>query len=623
MAAYDGRLTKVCLLRENSRMIRSGKSRCTVGIFFVLFCLANLFLGVNTVMSFDANEVIDEISVIPKPGLMNVRDGEFEIKPTTEIVVDTDDAAKKAGGMLADYFKVATGYELPVRAVENPIGEKNAIILTMHGPSHELGEEGYELDVMDDWIVIKANTYAGFFYGVQTLRQLLPSEIFSREKVDKDIKWTLPMVEIVDVPRFEWRGLMLDEARNFKGKVFAKKLIDTMAMNKMNRLHWHLTDDQGWRIEIKKYPKLTEIGAMRSESPVENDRWVGDGLKYGPYFYTQDEIKEVVAYAKDRNIEIVPEIEMPGHAQAAVAAYPWLGNGEEVETRTRWGISDHIYNVDERTFGFLQDVLTEVIELFPYKYVHIGGDEVPKVEWEESEVAQKVIKREGLKNEAELQGYFVTRIEKFLNAKNKYMIGWDEILESGEVSPTATVMSWRTADRLEMEKGKEEWEGVELGGEIAAKLGHDVIMTPTTYVYLDYYQTDEPREGMPAIGGYLPIEKTYSFEPVPKGLNEEEAKRVLGVQGNIWTEYMARPWQVEWMAWPRGAAIAEIGWSQKPSDASTNASGSSRNFEDFEKRLKKHKKRFDEMRVYYYEPTKVDKAANVTEERKKVSVAGD
>ncbi|MBD3288798.1 family 20 glycosylhydrolase, partial [candidate division KSB1 bacterium] len=388
-------------------------------------------------------------------------------------------------------------------------------------------------------------------------------------------EWQIPCVEIRDEPRFSWRGMHLDVCRHFMPVEFVKKYIDLLAMFKFNRFHWHLTEDQGWRIEIKKFPKLSKISAWRSETLVghaRNKPEEYDGTPHGG-FYTQEQIRDVVAYAKSRYIEVVPEIEMPGHSVAALAAYPEIScTGGPFEVAKKWGIFEDVYCAGkERTFQFLQGVLLEVIELFPYKYIHIGGDECPKARWKKCSDCQQRIKEEDLEDEAELQSYFIKRIEKFLQQKNRQIIGWDEILEGG-LAPEATVMSWR---------------GMK-GGVEAARHGHDVIMTPTSHCYFDYYQADPDSEPL-AIGGYLPLDTVYSFEPVPEELTEKEAQHVLGAQGNVWTEYMKTPDHVEYMIMPRMLALSEVVWSPEKL----------RNFEYFLSRVKLHLKRFDYADINY------------------------
>ena len=371
----------------------------------------------------------------------------------------------------------------------------------------------------------------------------------------------------------------LDVGRHFFDVAFIKRYIDTMSRYKFNYFHWGLTQDQGWRIEIKKYPKLTSVGAWRSETILEKnfDPYIGDGIRHGG-FYTQDDVRDIVAYASERFVTVIPEIELPGHSMAAIAAYPELGcTGRVFEVPTRWGVKSDIYCPSEATFTFLTDVLAEVITLFPGKYIHIGGDEVPKVQWEESDLAQQVIAREGLKDEHELQSYFVRRIESFLNANGKSLVGWDEILEGG-LAPNATVMSWRGM----------------IGGIEAARQGHDVIMTPTSHAYFDYYQSDSESEPL-AIGRRsrtLPLDSVYAFEPVPTELDPAEAEHILGAQGNVWTEYISTPEHAEYMAYPRAIALAEVVWSQKHN----------RNIDSFHRRLLGNLPHLQALRVNYRIP---------------------
>ena len=407
-------------------------------------------------------------------------------------------------------------------------------------------EEGYILDIQKDLITINAKEDAGAFYAVQTLRQLLP-EGFEGDDQNM-VKTSIRSQRIEDAPRFKYRGMHLDVGRHMYSTDFIKKYIDAIAMLKMNTFHWHLTEDQGWRIEIKKYPKLNEVAAYRNETLIGhyNDQpQQFDGKRYGGY-YSQEEIKELVAYAQARHVTIIPEIEMPGHSQAAIAAYPELGcSGEQVEVATKWGVFEDIYCTKDETFDFLEDVLDEVIELFPSEYIHIGGDEAPKTRWKACAECQRRIQSEGLKDEHELQNYFITRIERYLNSKGRQIIGWDEILEGG-LAPNATVMSWRGIN----------------GAIEAAKKGHNVVMTPTSHCYFDYYQSEGDNEPL-AIGGFLPLEKVYSFEPIPKELTAEQSKHVLGAQANMWTEYMPTSDQVEYMLFPRILAISEVGWTTK------------------------------------------------------------
>ncbi|MCJ7680071.1 MAG: family 20 glycosylhydrolase, partial [Candidatus Aminicenantes bacterium] len=406
------------------------------------------------------------------------------------------------------------------------------------------------LTVQPDRIDLKAYKPAGLFYAVQTLLQLMPPAVYQPSTASKKIKIRIPCVEIKDRPRFGWRGLMLDVSRHFFPTEFIYRFIDFLAMHKLNTFHWHLVDDQGWRIEIKKYPKLTEVGAWRVDR--ESSHWnarepqnPGEKATYGG-FYTQDEIRDIVSYATNRHITIIPEIEMPGHTTAALAAYPEYscsGGPFSVLPGGVWPITDIFCAGKEETFFFLEDILTEVMDLFPSRFIHIGGDEATKTEWEKCPLCQERIKKEGLKDEKELQSYFTQRIERFLNNHDRRLIGWDEILEGG-LAPQATVMSWRGTQ----------------GGIDAARLGHDVVMSPTSHCYFDYYQGDPDVEPL-AIGGYLPLSRVYEFEPVPKEFTEEEASFILGAQANLWAEYIATPEHAEYMLFPRTAALAEAVWT--------------------------------------------------------------
>jgi hexosaminidase len=433
-------------------------------------------------------------------------------------------------------------------------------------------DESYKLDVSSDGINIVAKTDKGAFYAVQSLRQLLPEGLENKSFDGHEI--LVPKVKIDDTPAYGYRGLMLDVGRHMFSVEFIKKYLDAMALLKMNTFHWHLTEDQGWRIEIKKYPKLQEIAAYRSETLIGHYRdqphqW--DGERYGGY-YTQEEIKDIVAYAQSRHSTVIPEIELPGHSQAALAAYPELGcTGKEMEVATLWGVHKDIYCPKETTFKFLENVLDEVIALFPSEYIHIGGDEAPKDRWKACDNCQKLIKKEGLHDEHELQSYFISRMETYLNSKGRQIIGWDEILEGG-LAPNATVMSWR---------------GI-TGAIEAAKQDHDVIMTPNSHMYLDYYQSEDDNEPL-AIGGYLPLRKVYSFNPIPKELTAVQGKYVLGVQGNVWTEYIQTPEYVEYMTFPRAIAISEVGWS-KPEN---------QDYDKFVSRLEHLHKRLDALEINY------------------------
>jgi hexosaminidase len=509
----------------------------------------------------------ETISVIPQPVKLERQRGQFTLRADTAIIADA--ANWQTAGMLADWLAPATGFRLRVR---DGAPADNAVILRIDATLERLGEEGYRLEATARRVEIRAPRPAGVFYGVQTLRQLLPTAVFAPVP-QLGVAWTVPAVRIEDYPRFVWRGAHLDVARHFMPVWFVKKYIDLLAMHKMNVFHWHLTDDQGWRIEIKKYPRLTEVGAWRKESRLGHERYARgfDKVPHGG-FYSQDEIRDVVEYARQRFVTVVPEIEMPGHAQAAIAAYPELGvTGQPLEVWTRWGINANIFNPSEKTIAFLQDVLAEVLELFPSTFIHVGGDEAIKDQWQASAEVQARIRELGLKDEHELQSYFIRRMEEWLRARGRRLIGWDEILEGG-LPPGATVMSWR---------------GVE-GGITAAQSGHDVVMAPTTHTYLDYYQSEA--EGEPhAIGGYVNLEKVYSFEPIPDALTDEEARHVLGAQCQVWTEYMKGPGAVEYMAFPRALALAEVVWTPKER----------KDFANFLERMKKKEERLAHLDVNF------------------------
>ena len=484
--------------------------------------------------------------LIPLPQHVIAQPDTLELSGAAPVMIgDTTNAElARLGTYTADMLNdvLATA---PTR--RGPDDDTPAVHLRIDQTVDSLGDEGYALTVDAGGVVIVGATSNGLFYGIQTLRQLIVQARYDTTRTAASGGARIPALQIHDRPRFRYRGMHLDVGRHMFPVSFIKKYIDTISMYKFNTFHWHLTEDQGWRIEIKKYPLLTEVGGFRKETMVEQnfDPYVGDGTPYGGS-YTQDEIREVVAYAAERYVTVIPEIEMPGHAKAALTAYPELACTDgPFEVRTTWGVDEDIYCPTETTFSFLEGVLTEVVELFPSEYIHIGGDEAPKQRWEESEAAQEVIRREGLADEHELQSYFVRRIERFLRDRGRRIIGWDEILEGG-LAPGATVMSWRGVD----------------GGIAAAQQGHDVIMTPTSHVYFDYYQADADDEPL-AIGGFLPLEKVYSFEPVPSQLNERESQHVLGAQGNVWTEYMKTSDYVEYMAFPRALALAEVVWSPK------------------------------------------------------------
>lgn len=514
-------------------------------------------------------------NIIPEPVSMEMKSGTFKLDQSTIIRADTSkEGIKNVAQQLKQELDSATGYDLKIHTGSLNKNSNNVIALKIDNDSScYFNDEAYSLNVSSKKVKLKAPTGAGLFYGVQSLFQLFPPQIYRTDYtlVPQNTSWEIPTLQINDYPRFKYRGMHLDVGRHFFSVNFVKRYIKLMAMNKMNRFHWHLTEDQGWRIQIDKYPKLTSVGAWRDSTLIGH---YGSGNydqeRYGG-FYTKKEIREVVNYAQKMNVTVIPEIEMPGHASAALTAYPQMGCKENgnYKVMPTWGVFNNVYCPTEKTFNFLKDVLTEVMQLFPSKYIHIGGDEAPKKQWEESKQAQRIIEREGLANEQELQSYFIRRIEKFLNKNNRQIIGWDEILQGG-LAPNATVMSWR---------------GME-GGIKAAKQQHDVIMTPTSHVYLDYNQANPKTEPL-SIGNFTPLSEVYHFDPVPEELSPKEAKYIKGIQGNVWTEYMKSGDKVEYMAYPRASAIAEIGWSPK----------NKHNWTDFWRRLQTQFKRFDVLNV--------------------------
>ena len=538
--------------------------RCQTAVILLFLLVANALAAAPTP------------ALIPLPQKLECREGAFKLQPKTPI--RTDAAARATGNYLAGRLGKGTGYSLKVGTTTAPQPIKGAILLTTKDAKPELGAEGYELTVTPDSVVVRAGKSAGLFYGVQTLLQLLPPEVFAAKPVT-NVDWQVPCVQIEDQPRFKWRGLLLDVARHFFTKQEIKQLLDDMSMQKINTLQMHLTDDQGWRIEIKKYPRLTEIGAWRKDAgfgldPKASTTYGPDG-RYGGY-YTQDDIREIVAYARERHITVVPEIEMPGHASAALSAFPELScNGGPYTPNAQGGVFAGVYCAGkEETFEFLQDVLAEVRQLFPCAYIHIGGDEVPKDNWKKCPRCQARIKQEGLKSEHDLQSYFIRRIEKSINAQGRTLIGWSEIREGG-LAQNAVVMDW-------------------IGGAVeAASAGHDVIMSPTGYCYLDYYQSKNHATEPKAIGGYLPLSKVYSFEPLPAKLDPQYQSHILGAQGNLWTEYIPNFKQAQYMVFPRLSALAEVTWSPQ----------AARNREDFARRLQTQFQRFDQLGVSYRKGT--------------------
>ena len=538
--------------------------------FLLLHRSLLIFLVVGFCSSF--NLVASEYNIIPYPKQLIPDLGSFTFTKLTNIQCSSDQPEMiQLANQFKDHLNTVTGFKLVTHKFSTS-DSINSVIFQLN-PAIE-NPEGYTLAISPTSIRLSANSPAGLFYGLQTLYQLLPPEIYGLQHAER-LHWSAPSVRIIDSPRFVYRGLHLDVSRHFFPVEFIKKYIDAMAIHKLNSFHWHLTDDQGWRIEIKKYPKLTEIGSKRDETLVgqytERFPQLFDGKPYGG-FYTQKEAREIVAYAKDRFITVIPEIEMPGHAQAAIAAYPFLSCTPDslVKVATKWGIFKDVYSPSDTTFHFLEDVLTEIMDVFPSKYIHIGGDECPKNRWKASKECQLLIKTLQLKNEDGLQSYFVERIEKFVNSKGRQIIGWDEILDGG-LAPNATVMSWR---------------GI-AGGIAAAKSGHDVIMTPGDYCYFDKYQAD-PLFEPTTIGGFLPLSKVYQYEPVPPELTTEEGNHILGAQANVWTEYMPTEKSVEHMAFPRVSALAEVLWGAKEN----------RNWESFCNRMPADFERYEQLGVH-------------------------
>jgi hexosaminidase len=530
----------------------------------------------------------NNLALIPWPQKVQQMDGTFTLTPTTRIYADH--ASLKTAKFLAERLRQSTGYPLKVHWKISSSIPDNAILFTTKHADTNLGDEGYSLIATTNSVVIRATTQAGVFYGGETLMQLFPTQIFSTNVVTAD--WQAPCVQIEDWPRFAWRGLMLDCSRHFFNKDEVKSFIDEMSLYKLNRFHWHLVDDDGWRLEVKQYPKLTEIGAWRTNAVLQRthrtdkeltdhpdwakpsaDKFAADG-RYGG-FYTSKEIKEVVAYAAARHVMVVPEIEMPGHSGAVLASYPELGVTGKPYEMERPG-PFHVGVLDPSnpdTYVFLDTVLDEVFTLFPAPYVHIGGDEVPDGAFKKSPGCVALMEKEGFTNEFQLQNYLNQKIEKYLNAHGRKLIGWSEILKGG-LTTNAIVMDWIG------------------GGKKAAEAGHDAIMTPSSpvdYSYFDHYQSTNHLTEPRAQGGYLPLRRVYSFEPVPEGLPEDLQFHILGPQGNLWDEYVFSFPHVQYMIYPRACAMAEVGWSAK--DA--------RDWDSFQGRLTTDEKRLDELNVNY------------------------
>jgi len=581
-------------------------------VSFILF-----FLLVSEVLS-QRNYITPEPQKITFP---ESKQNGFRLSKKTSLELSGVDNSKNFIKNFVSFVNQETGFEL-----NSKINKKSNILLKITDQNLDLGEEGYKISILPkENLIVESNTERGLFYGIESLKQIIhftkrkrDEESFTEFDVDvkveniKDVKSQqnfnaanlttagyknvnetgyfqglekvetksldvyniMPMI-IEDYPRFKYRGMMLDVSRHFMPKEFIKKFIDIMSIHKMNKFHWHLTDDHGWRIEIKQYPKLTEIGSMRDGTLIGHSRFAGKNPKFDniPHggFYTQEEIKDIIKYAEDRFIEIIPEIDMPGHTASLIASYPELGTlKEKTEVKKIWGVQDEILIPTENTFNFLDNLFREIADIFPSSYVHVGGDEARKKQWIESEEVQKLMEKLEIEDEDSLQTYFIGRVQKILNNYEKKIIGWDEIIEGGLVND-ATVMSWR---------GEE-------GGIFAAKAGNNAIMSPTSHLYFDYYQA---RTGEPlAIGGLIPLEKVYSYEPIPEGLDINQATKILGAQGNVWTEYIKTPEMVEYMSVPRMTALSEIVWSKRKK----------RDFSEFRKRLNFYKYFLDKKKVNY------------------------
>lgn len=508
-------------------------------------------------------------AVIPRPTVLAPARGRYTITAAT--VVRTSPEFRRVARRFARDIGGATGFDLAVAPLAP--GTRGITLRKVPG----LPREGYRLDVTSQGIMVHASDSAGAFYALETVKQLLPPAIY-REAEIRGVAWVVPAVHVEDAPRFPWRGSHMDVGRHFQPKAFVKKYIDLLARHKLNRFHWHLTEDQGWRLQIRQYPRLTEVGSCRTSTLVGSHtddpaKQVFDGRQHCGS-YSQDDVREIVAYAADRMITVVPEIEMPGHAQAAVYAYPFLASTKDPIPGLRriWGVSPYIINPSDSSVAFMQNVLAEVMELFPSPWIHIGGDEAVKDQWKASPEIQARIKSLGLKDEHELQSWFIRQMDTFLSKRGRRLIGWDEILEGG-LAENATVMSWRGM----------------AGGIAAAREGHDVVMAPGSHTYFDHYQSQDKASEPLAIGGFTNIERVYGFEPVPTELTPQQAKHILGAQSQLWTEYIPNPRHLEYMAFPRLVALSEAVWSGKDR----------RDYANFMQRLPVHLTRLDALDVNY------------------------
>jgi hexosaminidase len=555
-------------------VILSGNTGLIVFVILIMKKAPALFLALLSLSLFSFAQSNDpNLGIIPAPKSVQINQGHFKFSNESGILFETAEDQKIAQ-LFHDLLK--DKYSLNIPVAKNFIKAPKGVIRFSSAEYKGTNPEGYNLTVTPGQVDV-AGKNAGLFYAFETLVQLLP--------VEKEANIQIPCATIIDEPRYKYRGLHLDVCRHIFPVAFIKEYIDLIALYKLNTFHWHLTDDQGWRIEIKKYPKLTQIGGFRAQTIIGNNnermpQWF-DNTPYGG-FYTQDQIKEVVAYAASKFIAVIPEIELPGHSLAALSAYPELGCGDTpgpYKSAEKWGVFDDVYCAGkEGTFTFLEDVLSEVIELFPSSYIHIGGDECPKTKWKTCPYCQKRIKDNKLKDEHELQSYFIQRMEKFVNSKGRQIIGWDEILEGG-LAPNATVMSWRGTD----------------GGIAAAKQNHNVIMTPQNFVYLDHAQGKTNQEPL-SIGGYTSLQETYSYDPTPSILTADQQKHIVGVQANIWTEYIETPEKVEYMLLPRLLALSEIAWTP----------AQQKNYTDFsEIRVPRHLAKLDKTSAVYRVPVAI------------------
>ncbi|MBN2560275.1 MAG: family 20 glycosylhydrolase [Phycisphaerae bacterium] len=528
----------------------------TPNLFLLVLCLC----GQTETASVLSKQMDDRPTLLPRPLELEAGDGSFVLGAASRIVYHPDgQPQKKVAEQLATWVEAQTGHRLPVGPSSGGSIAPQTILLTTDNADESLGMEGYQLVVEPAGIVLRASSAAGLFYASQTLRQMLPSTPLATQGTGNDV--SIPAMRIRDRPRFQWRGLLLDCSRHFMTKEFVKRYIDLLAFHKLNVLHWHLTDDQGWRIEIKKYPKLTEVGAWRNEG----------GERYGG-FYTQDDIREIVAYATERHVLVVPEIEMPGHCMATLASYPELScTGGPFTVGTHRGVYKHVYCVgNDQTFEFLENVLSEIVDLFPGEFVHIGGDECTKARWHECPKCEARLRNEGLCDESELESYFVRRISRFLRKKDRRIIGWDETL-LGNIEPDAVIQSWRG-----------------MGAAVtAAWMGHDVIVSPTSHCYLDFPY--EPDPAQPSWLGVISLHRMYQFEPIPHVLSEAHRRHILGAEAAVWTEHIPQD-DVDGMVFPRLCAFAEVMWSPEES----------RDWADFAARMQRHYDRLDALGVTYY-----------------------